>query len=115
MGTLGDYKFVHAGPIGLGATMNVPLSEVFGWRFYVLVPDVDDAIGRLPGAGDACWAAPTRSPVATLPWLQRIHSVPALALSAHGEKEKRHDPFHLLLAGITTPPQKRAQDRSGQC
>lgn len=62
MGPLGDYKFVHAGPVGLGATMNLPPGEAAGWRFYVLVPEVDTAVARLTGAGGARGARPQPDP-----------------------------------------------------
>ncbi len=62
MGPLGDYKFLHAGPVGLGATMNVPPGEVLGWRFYVLVPEVDDAIRRLTSAGGRVLGGPDQIP-----------------------------------------------------
>jgi hypothetical protein len=61
-------------------------------------------LGMAPGAdhpttlglalGDACWAAPTRSPAAILPWLRRIHSALDLASSAHGTKRRRRDLLH---------------------
>jgi uncharacterized protein len=62
MGPLGDYKFLHAGPTCLGATMNVPPGETPGWRFYVLVPEVDDTIDRLTGAGGRVLHGPNQIP-----------------------------------------------------
>ena len=52
----------HAGPVGLGATMNVSPGEVLGWRFYILVPDVDDGMGRLTSAGQRVLSGPDHIP-----------------------------------------------------
>lgn len=30
MGSLGEYKFIHAGPVGIGASMNTPAGETHG-------------------------------------------------------------------------------------
>ena len=42
--------------------MNVPPGETPGWRFYVLVPEVDDAIDRLTGAGGRVLHGPNQIP-----------------------------------------------------
>lgn len=62
MGPLGDYKFIHAGPAGLGASMNVPPGETPGWRFYVLVPEVDGVIERLTAADGRVLQGPDQIP-----------------------------------------------------
>ncbi|WP_206667485.1 VOC family protein [Muricoccus nepalensis] len=62
MGPLGDYKFIHAGTTGLGASMNVPPGEPPGWRFYVLVPDVDRVVERLTAAGGRLLRGPDQIP-----------------------------------------------------
>ncbi|MCI0755468.1 VOC family protein [Teichococcus vastitatis] len=62
MGPLGDYKFIHAGPVGLGASMNVPPGETQGWRFYVLVPEVDSVAERLTAAGGRVLHGPDQIP-----------------------------------------------------
>lgn len=62
MGPLGDYKFIHAGPIGLGASMNVPPGETPGWRFYVFVPEVDGVIERLSAVGGRVLQGPDQIP-----------------------------------------------------
>ena len=62
MGPLGDYKFLHAGSACLGATMNLPPGETPGWRFYVLIAEVDTAIGRLTGAGGRVLRGPDQVP-----------------------------------------------------
>ena len=62
MGALGDYKFIHAGPAGLGASMNTPAGETPGWRFYVFVTEVDSAIDRLTAAGGCVLQGPDRIP-----------------------------------------------------
>ncbi|WP_157034013.1 VOC family protein [Belnapia moabensis] len=49
---------LYARLVGLGATMNVPPGEVLGWRFYILVPEVNDAIGRLTSAGRRVLSGP---------------------------------------------------------
>jgi predicted enzyme related to lactoylglutathione lyase len=62
MGPLGDYKFVHAGPICLGASMNAPPGETSGWRFYVLVTDIDAAAARVTRAGGSVLRGPDQIP-----------------------------------------------------
>ena len=62
MGPLGDYKFVHAGPVCLGATMITPPGAAAGWRFYTLVPDIDAAASRIAGAGGAVLRGPDPIP-----------------------------------------------------
>jgi predicted enzyme related to lactoylglutathione lyase len=62
MGRLGDYKFIHAGAAGLGASMNVPAGEIPGWRFYVFVPEVDSVIERLTAASGRVLRGPDQIP-----------------------------------------------------
>lgn len=62
MGPLGDYRFLHAGTTGLGASMDVPPGGAPGWCFYVLVPDVDAAVGRLGAAGGRVLQGPDPIP-----------------------------------------------------
>lgn len=62
IGPLGDYKFVHAGPACLGASMNTPPGDMSGWRFYVLVPDIDAATDRVTRAGGSVLQGPDPIP-----------------------------------------------------
>ena len=62
MGPLGDYRFIHAGPAGLGASMNTPPGETPGWRFYVFVPEVDGVIERLADASGRVLHGPDQIP-----------------------------------------------------
>ena len=62
MGALGEYKFVHAGPTCLGASMNTPPGEPSGWRFYTQVPDIDAAADRLTRAGGQTLHGPIEIP-----------------------------------------------------
>ena len=62
MGPLGDYRFVHAGPMCLGASMQVPPGETPGWRFYVYVPEIDGVIERVAATGGRVLRGPDRIP-----------------------------------------------------
>jgi predicted enzyme related to lactoylglutathione lyase len=62
IGPLGDYKFVHAGPVCLGASMKTPPGEASGWRFYVLVPDIDAGADRVRQAGGSVLQGPDPIP-----------------------------------------------------
>ncbi len=62
MGTLGDYKFIHAGDAAIGASMNTPPGATAGWRFYFAVDDVDAAVARLQEGGGAVIQGPDEIP-----------------------------------------------------
>ena len=62
MGPLGDYRFVHAGPLAIGATMPAFAGAVPGWRVYFVVNDVDAALARLAAAGGAPVQGPDQVP-----------------------------------------------------
>ncbi|TKD53296.1 VOC family protein [Sphingomonas baiyangensis] len=62
MGPLGDYKFVHAGDICIGATMNVFKGGRRGWQPYFMVDDIDAAVTRIGEAGGRMVQGPDQIP-----------------------------------------------------
>lgn len=62
MGELGDYRFLQAGPLALGAVMGpVPNSEL-GWLAYFQVDDIDQARARVVGGGGTVIQEPQEIP-----------------------------------------------------
>ncbi len=62
MGPMGDYKFIQAGALAIGASMNAPPGEQRGWRSYTMVDDIDAAVGRLTRAGGTVIQGPDLVP-----------------------------------------------------
>lgn len=62
MGPLGDYKFVHAGPLCIGATMNEVPNGRRGWQTYFAVDDIDAAVERIGTAGGTRVQGPDEIP-----------------------------------------------------
>lgn len=62
MGPLGDYKFIQAGDMAIGASMNTPPGASPGWRFYFAVGDVDAALARLAEGGGTVLQGPDEIP-----------------------------------------------------
>ncbi len=51
MGDLGEYRFVYAGPDGIGAVMGIMPNGAPGWRVYFSVDDIDAAADRVTASG----------------------------------------------------------------
>ncbi|WP_431283372.1 VOC family protein [Humitalea sp. 24SJ18S-53] len=62
MGPLGDYQFLHAGEINLGAVMPVVPGGAKAWQYYFHVPDIDDAASRLAAGGGMILQEPMAIP-----------------------------------------------------
>lgn len=61
MGELGEYRFLQAGDVGIGAVMP-RIMGAEGWLFYFLVPDIDAAADRLREAGGTVEQEPVEIP-----------------------------------------------------
>lgn len=62
MGPLGDYRFVHAGDVPVGASMRPPPDGRAGWMPYFLVDDIDAGAGRVGDAGGTIVQPPVEIP-----------------------------------------------------
>lgn len=51
MGDLGEYRFIHAGDLAIGATMNEPPGGRRGWMPYFMVDAIDAGADRIRAAG----------------------------------------------------------------
>lgn len=62
MGPLGDYTFIQAGEIAIGAAMNTPPGAAPGWRVYFAVDDIDGATARVAQSGGTILQPPGEIP-----------------------------------------------------
>lgn len=62
MGELGEYRFLWAGQIGIGAVMGVMPQGSKGWLFYIHVPDIDAAAERIRAGGGTIAQEPIEIP-----------------------------------------------------
>ena len=61
-GEMGDYWFVQAGDQTIGATMNAPVGEQPGWRFYFRTPDIEATAAKVAEAGGTVLMGPQEVP-----------------------------------------------------
>jgi uncharacterized protein len=62
MGEMGDYSFLHAGDVVLGACMTAPPGAPQGWTFYFRVTDLDAAAEAVRTGGGTVMAGPMDVP-----------------------------------------------------
>ena len=62
MGDLGDYRFLQAGDLAIGAVMGRMPGGQDGWLPYVLVDDIDAAVERLRAGGGTLLDGPHEIP-----------------------------------------------------
>jgi uncharacterized protein len=62
MGDLGDYSFLHAGELVLGAAMRTPPGAPSGWTFYFRVPDIDAGAAAVAAGGGKVLMGPMDVP-----------------------------------------------------
>jgi predicted enzyme related to lactoylglutathione lyase len=62
MRDLGEYRFLQAGTVPIGAAMGLVDSDWPGWLFYFLVPDIDAATARVRDGGGTVVQEPIEIP-----------------------------------------------------
>ena len=63
MGTMGKYRFVQLGDIGLGAIMpKMPQMPVSAWTYYIGVDDIDRALAAVQAGGGQVLHGPDQIP-----------------------------------------------------
>jgi predicted enzyme related to lactoylglutathione lyase len=59
---MGEYSFVSHDGETVGAVMKAGPDVPTGWQFYIRVPDVDAAAGKVAAAGGQIWFGPADVP-----------------------------------------------------
>ncbi|SFS03087.1 VOC family protein [Sphingomonas jatrophae] len=62
MGELGDYRFLHAGALSIGALMREIRGAKAGWTTYFMVPDIDAAARAVTAGGGEVLQGPDEIP-----------------------------------------------------
>ena len=62
MGEMGDYRFLAANGVNIGALMRSPSGQAPRWIYYIGVEDIDAAMGKIEAGGGQVLDGPQEIP-----------------------------------------------------